>query len=40
MGRRKRMFTNIVDEAEKRLAGLIAIDPELDLGACPPQVEA
>jgi hypothetical protein len=32
MGRRKRMFTNIVDEAEKRLAGLMAVDPALDLG--------
>lgn len=32
MGRRKRRFTDIVDAAEKRLAGLVAIDPELDLG--------
>jgi hypothetical protein len=32
MGRRKRMFTAIVDEGEKRLAGLMAIDPALDLG--------
>ncbi len=32
MSRRKRMFTNIVDEGEKRLAGLLAIDPALDLG--------
>ena len=32
MGRRKRTFTTAVDEAEKRLAGLMAIDPALDLG--------
>lgn len=32
MGRRKRMFTTTVDEGEKRLSGLKAIDPALDLG--------
>ncbi|MBD3636814.1 MAG: hypothetical protein HUJ25_05675 [Crocinitomicaceae bacterium] len=32
MGRRKRAFTNAVAKAEKRLSGLKAIDPQLDLG--------
>lgn len=32
MGRRKRAFTDAVAQAEKRLSGLKAIDPTLDLG--------